>query len=189
MGTKCRHFLLLNSHFNDVFIIVQVCLAFIFGALLEFALVNYAGRVEFLEKERKKQHVNLTTASTTALAAATTMQNVAAFQRLSAATTAAGSSGEFGPGARWRPGPAATNERGGLKTTALGGHHRMPTSGPWQSPPMQHVPLMYDRQQRSAANISPVYGGDAPVKILEIYFFKFCHQSLVGISRIKRNKE
>ncbi|KRZ23127.1 Gamma-aminobutyric acid receptor subunit beta [Trichinella pseudospiralis] len=49
------------SYTKAIDVWIGVCLAFIFGALLEFALVNYAGRVEFLEKERRKQKVNLLT--------------------------------------------------------------------------------------------------------------------------------
>lgn len=51
------------SYTKAVDVWIGVCLAFIFGALLEFALVNYAGRVEFLEKERKKQTVTLASTS------------------------------------------------------------------------------------------------------------------------------
>lgn len=47
------------SYTKAIDVWIGVCLAFIFGALLEFALVNYAGRVEFLDKERKKQKVSL----------------------------------------------------------------------------------------------------------------------------------
>ncbi|CDW57393.1 Neur chan memb and Neur chan LBD domain containin g protein [Trichuris trichiura] len=47
------------SYTKAIDVWIGICLAFIFGALLEFALVNYAGRVEFLEKERKKQKVSL----------------------------------------------------------------------------------------------------------------------------------
>lgn len=58
------------SYTKAIDVWIGVCLAFIFGALLEFALVNYAGRVEFLEKERKKQKVSLvkdTSAASSAL--------------------------------------------------------------------------------------------------------------------------
>uniref|UniRef100_A0A915KXB1 Glutamate-gated chloride channel n=1 Tax=Romanomermis culicivorax TaxID=13658 RepID=A0A915KXB1_ROMCU len=47
------------SYTKAIDVWIGVCLAFIFGALLEFALVNYAGRQEFLEKERKKPAANL----------------------------------------------------------------------------------------------------------------------------------
>uniref|UniRef100_A0A7E4W656 Neur_chan_memb domain-containing protein n=1 Tax=Panagrellus redivivus TaxID=6233 RepID=A0A7E4W656_PANRE len=36
---------------------IGVCMAFVFGALIEYALVNYYGRVEFLRKERQKRNV------------------------------------------------------------------------------------------------------------------------------------
>uniref|UniRef100_A0A915IBG1 Neurotransmitter-gated ion-channel transmembrane domain-containing protein n=1 Tax=Romanomermis culicivorax TaxID=13658 RepID=A0A915IBG1_ROMCU len=47
------------SYTKAIDVWIGVCLAFIFGALLEFALVNYYGREEFLAKERRKQNVSL----------------------------------------------------------------------------------------------------------------------------------
>lgn len=47
------------SYTKAIDVWIGVCLAFIFGALVEYAFVNYAGRVEFLQKEKKKQLASL----------------------------------------------------------------------------------------------------------------------------------
>lgn len=44
------------SYTKAIDVWIGVCLAFIFGALLEFALVNYAARRDMLEESRKRKN-------------------------------------------------------------------------------------------------------------------------------------